>query len=436
MGAGATFVAGPAHFGLSVSYADSFYGLPTRFSLDPGAVVPNTLIDLHQTRVDFRAELPVQNALIERIRVRFGWADYAYDELLDTGEVVSTFLNQAFEARAEAGGVQRGVWRGTTGIQLYFRDFSVRAEAPLLPATETTQIATFSHHEFDLAPLKVEAGWRYETTAIVSQPDPILGNPALDRDFTSISATLGAGYALARTWNIGLTGFYSERAPVVEELFTQGVAPGTQGVLLGNPALDEETSWGLEGVVRGYGARWSIEASAYYTRFPDYIFASQTAAVVGGLPVFQFIADSAEYYGFEIQGKADVATFGGWTVGLDALADYTRAKPLDGGGAVPRIPPLRILGGMTARSDGLDGRIELEWIAEQDRISAFEKPTADFFILSASANWKPLGEDKPLTLGVQANNILDATARRHASFLKDFAPLAGADVRVNARWSF
>jgi iron complex outermembrane receptor protein len=37
---------------------------------------------------------------------------------------------------------------------------------------------------------------------------------------------------------------------------------------------------------------------------------------------------------------------------------------------------------------------------------------------------------------VQANNIFDADARRHASFLKDFAPLAGRDVRVTLRASF
>lgn len=436
VGGGATFIVGPAHFGVSVAYATSFYGLPTRFSLDPGAVVPNTLIDLNQTRVDLRGEVPVDNPWIERIRLRFGWADYAHDEVLDTGELVSTFLNQAFEARAEVVGVERGIWRATTGIQLYFRDFSVRSDAPLLPATDTTQIATFSHHEFDLAPLKLELGWRYETTDIESQPDPILGNPDIDRDFTSVSGTIAASYALARNWNLSANGFYSERAPVVEELFTQGVDPGTQGVLLGNPALGEETSWGVEAVVRGFGARWSIEASAYYTRFPDYIFASQTSDVVDGLPVFQFVADRDEYYGFEIQGKADVATLGAWTIGVDALADYIRATLLGGGGPVPRIPPLRILGGMTARSETLDGRIELEWTSEQDRVSEFETPTADFFILSASANWKPLGSDHGLTLGVQANNILDATARRHASFLKDFAPIAGADIRVNARWSF
>ncbi len=41
-----------------------------------------------------------------------------------------------------------------------------------------------------------------------------------------------------------------------------------------------------------------------------------------------------------------------------------------------------------------------------------------------------------VSLTLAANNIFDVEARRHASVLKDFAPLAGRDIRVSARLSF
>jgi iron complex outermembrane receptor protein len=41
-----------------------------------------------------------------------------------------------------------------------------------------------------------------------------------------------------------------------------------------------------------------------------------------------------------------------------------------------------------------------------------------------------------VSLTLSANNIFDVDARRHASFLKDYAPLAGRDLRVSARFSF
>jgi iron complex outermembrane receptor protein len=42
---------------------------------------------------------------------------------------------------------------------------------------------------------------------------------------------------------------------------------------------------------------------------------------------------------------------------------------------VPRIPPLRIRGGLEARMDLLEGRVEVEHVFEQDRVASFETPT-------------------------------------------------------------
>ena len=39
-------------------------------------------------------------------------------------------------------------------------------------------------------------------------------------------------------------------------------------------------------------------------------------------------------------------------------------------------------------------------------------------------------------LGLTANNLFDVVARRHASLLKDYAPLAGRDIRLTARFKY
>ena len=306
----------------------------------------------------------------------------------------------------------------------------------MLPPNETTQFATFSVNEFNFNPLRIEAGWRIEKTDISGRADPILGNAAVTREFTSISASAGASLRFAPGWLVAINGFYSERAPVVEELFTQGTDPGTQGVLLGNATLAQERAWGVEGVMRGFGNGWSVEGAVHYSKFPNYIFAAQTGDIVDGLPVFQFTAARADYFGFEVQGKTDLVSFGDWTLGVDALADYSRATLLDGGGPVPRIPPFRLLGGMGVRQPAFNARVEVEWSSEQDRVGNFETPTDDHLLVSMNASWQPLGADHGLSLMLQANNLTDTTARRHASFLKDFAPIAGRDIRLSARWAF
>ena len=191
-------------------------------------------------------------------------------------------------------------------------------------------------------------------------------------------------------------------------------------------------------MLRAKGASYTLEASVYYTRFSHYIYEDQTGAVDGasGLPVFQNRAGRARYYGAEAQGTVDLATFGDYTLGIDALADYVDAKLLNGLGPVPRIPPFRALGGVGVTSDRLGGRIEAEYSAAQNRVAAFETPTDSFTLVNASLNFKPFAAHPALTIIASANNLFDVDARRHASFLKDFAPLPGRDFRLSVRFAY
>ena len=105
-------------------------------------------------------------------------------------------------------------------------------------------------------------------------------------------------------------------------------------------------------------------------------------------------------------------------------------------GPAPRIPPLRLLGGLEAQSDRLTGRLEVEHVTAQKRIAAFETPTRGYTMVNASLAFQPIAGRKDISLMLAANNLFDVDARRHASFLKDYAPLAGRDIRLTARFSF
>jgi len=149
-------------------------------------------------------------------------------------------------------------------------------------------------------------------------------------------------------------------------------------------------------------------------------------------PCFQFQQTAARYYGFEADMSARLAQLGGYTVNFDVLGDYVHAQQV-GSGPVPRIPPLRVLGGLEAQSDLLTGRVEVEHVWEQNRIAAFETPTDGYTLVNASIAFKPFASNRDISLTLSANNIFDVDARRHPSFLKDFAPLAGRDIRATVR---
>ena len=96
---------------------------------------------------------------------------------------------------------------------------------------------------------------------------------------------------------------------------------------------------------------------------------------------------------------------------------------------------MRLLGALTGSRGKLDGRIEVEHAFAQNRTAAFETETDGYTMVNAGLEWHPLARKPELTLALNANNLFDVEARRSTSQLKDFAPLAGRDVRLTARFA-
>ena len=432
---GAAYIADGGTVGVSFSHYDNLYGVPIRFSLDPSVKAEQVRIAAKQDRADLRAEINADGGFIDKIRFRTAFADYRHSEIDDTGAIGTTFLNKSNESRLEFAQAKRGNWRGAFGAQLAIRDFNVIGAEAFLPKNTTQQFGIFTLQEIDAGPFKAEAGARFERTNLSATENAVIGNPDLRRSFSAVSGSLGASYEIAPEVRIGLTASHSERAPAAEELFANGPHVGTQAFEIGNPDFALEKSNGVEVSLRGSRPGLSFSVAVYHDWFSNFIYEDQTGAIQDDLPVFQLRQADARYWGLEGEIAATVARFGGWTLKADALGDYTHAT-ITGVGPAPRIPPLRFLGGIAGTSDILDLRAEVEWTSKQTRLAAFETPTPGFTLVNASATLRPFGKTSKASLILSANNILNAEARRHASFLKDYAPLAGRDIRVTARISF
>ncbi|MCP1468373.1 iron complex outermembrane receptor protein [Sphingobium sp. OAS761] len=440
---GAAFIDDGGNLGISVAHTDNFYGVPVRYSLDPDAPAEDVRLHMKQDRADLRGEIAVNGSWIDSIRLRAGYADYQHQEIEDTGEVGTTFYNQSMESRLELVQAKRGGWDGAVGAQFFTRRFSVDGEEKFLPKNITDQIGIFTLQSLDLGATRIEAGARFEHSDLKADADDSLYFAGRSRSFDAISGSLGISQAVLPGWRVGLNLSRSERAPSAEELFARGNHAGTQAFELGNADFGLEKSWGVEATLRGSGEGYSFSLAGYHNWFSGYIYESIVddsvcQAANGGVdlefPCYAFSQADARYYGFEAEGTVTLGKLGGYKVNLDGLADYVRAT-IKGDGPAPRIPPLRLLGGIEAQGDRLTARAEVEHVFDQDRVSDFETPTDGFTMVNASLSFKPLPGNDRTTLMLSANNIFDVEARRHASFLKDYAPLAGRDIRLTARFS-
>ena len=428
------YVDGGLNVGVSITRHEQKYGVPIRYSLDPNIEAEAPTIDLEQTRYDARAEIPI-SGFFSQIRARGGYSDYHHDEIEDTGEIGSSFFSKGGEGRLELVQTDQNGWGGTSGVQYLNRNAKIRGEEKFLPDSRQKQTGLFTLQTYVSGPFRLEGGARIEFSKLTAKADEQIETRAHDVDFTTVSGSLGGQYEFSPGWRAGLSLSHSERAPSIDELFANGPHGGSQSFEVGNPDLKPEKSNSVEFSLHRTAGPVHLTANAYYSRFSNFIFQAPTGEVEDDLPVFEFRQGKANYYGFEIQGDAKLGTVGGINWGTELQADYVRAT-VKSFGPAPLIPPLRVLGAVTGSRGQFDGRLEVERAFAHNRTAPIETDTPGYTMVNASFEWHPFAANPALTLSLQGNNLFDVDARRSTSLLKDFAPLAGRDIRLSARLNF
>jgi len=105
-GGGIAFIDDNGNLGVSYSIYDTNYGIPARPGASHAHAAAETAeeaavtIGLQQYRLDFRGELNLGEGLLEKLRLRAGYADYTHTEF-EGDEVGTVFNSQGIEARAE-----------------------------------------------------------------------------------------------------------------------------------------------------------------------------------------------------------------------------------------------------------------------------------------------------------------------------------------------
>ena len=427
--------------GVSASATDTNYGVPAPHEHgEEGAEEEEeeeggVTIDLRQRRLDFNSEFDGDFWLFKTARLRVGYADYEHAEVEPSGEIGTLFENNGWEGRLElvdkTANIAGGALNGAVGFQWQLRDYSAIGEEAFVPPTETAQYGVFAVKEYATGPWRFELGGRYENT------EHRVTETGFTRSFDGFSVSGGVGVTPSETLFFGVTGFRTERAPSIEELFSDGPHLATNAFEIGDPTLGEEIAVGTEATARIILDRFTFTVNGFYTSYDDFIFERATDEEEDGLPVFEFIAADASFRGFEAQVDAELFQLGRFDIHGDAAVDYVRATTRgQADDDLPRIPPLSALIGLEARSAFLDFRGEVELADDQDDIAEFELPTNGYALVNTFVTLRPFKNVQGVSFQFSGLNLTNEDARLHTSFLKDIAPLPGRNFRFSVVGAF
>jgi iron complex outermembrane receptor protein len=440
--------------GAAVSEYTTTYGVPAG---EPIA------IDLRQRRADLRGELTRPFGPFKGAKLRVGIADYEHAEIdRDTGLANTTFTNRAYEARLELAQQEIGPLTGTLGLQSSRSDFAADGDEVVTPPSLTQNHALFVLESWKASPqLTLQAGGRYEFQRIrLGEVNPALpaypGYAAATGDIRSdhgVSLSGGAVYYPAKDWSLGLSLAYTERLPVAQELFSHGPHGGTHAYEIGTAGLGREKSLGADLTLRKREGFVTGSVGVFVNRIRGYIFQQEDSAryfdentgtfraypaPAGAdlLPIYQFVAKDARFYGGEAELSLHLLDAGGKHLHLDLTSDYVRATQTTDNEALPRIPPLRAGAALRYTTGSWSAGLGLQHAWRQNRTAPGETATAGYTLLSADVSYRVTLAQAGWDCFLRGSNLTNAEARLSTSFLKDVAPLPGRSVAIGVRLSF
>jgi iron complex outermembrane receptor protein len=385
---------------------------------------------LKQTRTDFELGILDPFGSFTSANLRLGINDYEHAEIEPDGAVATEFANEAWELRAELV-YELEAWRGALGLQHSDRDFSAIGEEAYVPPVQTTDSGLFWVAERDFGGFDLEAGARIGRL----EHEP-LGAPS--ERFTTYGLSLGAVVPLGAGWRLGLLGDLSSRAPVAEELYSDGPHLATRAFEIGDPALDSEKAFNLSATLEFEGERWSLAGTVYYTGFSDFIYQQATGGVEDGLPVYVYRQEDARFVGVDASVEWRAAAWEGGDLRLRGLFDLVDAKlDVSGNDNLPRIPPMRYGVGAQMSFGPVTASLDYLRVEDQDDAAPGELPTQGYDDLQAYLGVElPFAADHRLTMFVSGRNLTDDEQRLHTSFIKDFAPAPGRTIEAGLRYLF
>ena len=394
---------------------------------------------------------------INTLRYRAAVTDYEHAEIEDNA-IATLFSNKTQEHRLTLEHAALGNWHGMVGVHTQKNRYAADGEEAFTPSNKSEMYALYAVEEWRQEAWVWQVGARAESNSVrVKAPvavdlhleseamiETVLEIPAYSE--TSLSFSSGVLWRYLDGYSLGLSLSHSARAPSHQELFSAGEHLSTQTYEFGlayrldtnsnsvtlNTDIHEEKARNLDLTWRKHRGNNALSLTVFFNDVADYIYAADTGLETDEeLPIFTFLQEDAQLYGFELEWRHRINAAWTW----EMFSDQIHAK-LDTNEALPRIPPLRIGNALQFDHARWSTSIDLTWYDDQTRTAEFESASAGYTLVDAYAQYELPSNTFEWLVYVSLKNIGDREIRPHTSYLKETQPQPGRNIAVGLEARF
>src|SRR5262245_13026666 len=426
------------YLGGSYGYDDTKYGIP---------VVEDGQVQLTPRRhaLSLRAGAQGLDGPFDSYRATLAARRYAHDEL-EGSEVGTSFTNGTNEFEVMGSHRAIGRMKGSIGGWFLGRAFDATGEEALSPAVDQRGTAAFLYEEVTWPHLTFQFGARVDHTRYEPAGEA-------SRTFTSSSGSIGLLLRPAAAddrLTIAVSVARAARNPALEELFYFGPHAGNVAFEVGNPDLKPEHALGVDVALRWRSTHASGEVTYFRNTINDYVFRaplseavfearlpefaarfpareiSAAPAAADEFPIVENVTADSTLQGIEAHSDLHITA----DLALELGLDYVRGSLADSNEPLPRLPPLRLRGGLRYQHNAFQAGGEVIAAATQDRVFVTETPTDGYTLLRLFSAYSIARAGVVHTITGRLDNATNELYRNHLSLIKDLAPEMGRNAKL------
>ncbi|MDC8829370.1 TonB-dependent receptor [Alteromonas gilva] len=355
---------------------------------------------------------------------------------------------------------------GELTLQAERQDLRSDGDDNYLPPVETNKYALYWLQNIEWQQFMLQLGGRYDQIRYDVDLDSDYhfgsgqGANARDRHFDLQSVNASLQWQLTDFWWVSASYTNADRAPSVSELYASNAHYALMIEEQGNAELQHENNESLEYATQLSLGEFTLAASWYENQYDDFIYLGNTGISRGGVAVQEWRQADTLNKGFEITAEYQWQTenlghftFSGFVDGVENKPRYhydnsydpfdfsNPVEPRPGeeeeyfrrkldGESMPRVPADRHGLGVHWQYQQASLAINYLHYDKQQDLAQYEQPSASYNMVNLYATWQPAWLPSESRLFARVNNLTDADARPHQSFLRFLTPLSGRSVSV------